>query len=267
MLQEDRFARIQFLLSSLDRVRTEQLIQDMQVSRETVRLDLLALESLGLVRRVHGGVARVAPQEPPFVQRQQQRVSEKRAIARAALKRLQLGQMVFVDAGTTTAILAQELCLLSNLVVVTNSITVALTLASSQASAKSAIGAANGGVHGVRVILLGGDVHSETQSTYGEVTLNEIRKYRADVALLSPVGISAAEGVTFYSPHEASIAAAMIGQSASLQILADYSKIGACGRHVVATAAQTDILLTNAHAANEAALEGLRAAGVEVIAV
>lgn len=149
MLQEDRFARIQSLLSTLDRVRTEQLIQDMQVSRETVRLDLLALESMGLVRRVHGGVARVAQEEPPFVQRQTQRVSEKRAIAKAAARRLVPGQMVFVDAGSTTAILAQELCLLSDLVVVTNSLTVALTLSGVRPAGPSGYGG------GSRVILLG----------------------------------------------------------------------------------------------------------------
>ena len=129
MLQEDRFTRIQSLLSAAGRLSTEHLIQDMQVSRETVRQDLLALESMGLVRRVHGGVAGVTQQEPPFVQRQAMRVAEKRAIAKAAVKRLQPGQMVFIDAGTTTAILAEELNLLSHLVVVTNSITVALKLA------------------------------------------------------------------------------------------------------------------------------------------
>ena len=230
----------------------------MQVSRETVRLDLLALESLGLVRRVHGGVARVAEQqEPPFVQRQTQRVGEKRAIAKAAIRRLQPGQMVFVDAGTTTAILAEELCLLAHLEVVTNSIAVALKLSAAQSGARGAM----------RVILLGGDVDAEVQSTYGEVTLNEIRKYRADVALLSPLGISPCEGVTFHCPHEASIATAMIEQSASLYVLADYSKIGLCGRHVVATAAQTNVLLTNAHAGNDAALKALTVAGVEVVAV
>ncbi len=262
MLQEDRFARIQSLLSSLDRVRTEQLIQDLQVSRETIRLDLLALESLGLVRRVHGGVARVAQEEPPFVQRQTQRVSEKRAIAKAAVKRLQPGQLVFVDAGTTTAILAEEMCLMSHLTVVTNSITVALKLSSAQSGQ-----AGKAGANDLRVILLGGDINPEVPCTYGEVTLNEIRKYRADMALLSPVGISASDGVTFFNAHEASLATAMIEQSAALTVLADHSKIGTAGRYSVAAAAQTDAVLTNVNAGNEGALDALREVGVEVVDV
>ncbi|MBF5003082.1 DeoR/GlpR family DNA-binding transcription regulator [Diaphorobacter caeni] len=264
MLQEDRFARIQSLLASLDRVRTEQLIQDLQVSRETIRLDLLALESLGLVRRVHGGVARVAQEEePPFVQRQTQRVSEKRAIARAAVKRLHPGQMVFLDAGTTTGIFAEELCLMKTpLVVVTNSIAAALKLQSAQPGVSGSNGSS-----ALRVILLGGDINPEVPCTYGEVTLNAIRNYRADVALLSPFGISAADGVTFFDAHEASVATAMIEQSSSLQILADYSKVGVRGRYAVATAAQTDAVVTNAHAANAAALAELREASVAVVEV
>ncbi|MEN5180292.1 DeoR/GlpR family DNA-binding transcription regulator [Comamonas testosteroni] len=259
MLQEDRFTRIQSLLSAAGRLSTEHLIQDMQVSRETVRQDLLALESMGLVRRVHGGVAGVTQQEPPFVQRQAMRVAEKRAIAKAAVKRLQPGQMVFIDAGTTTAILAEELSLLSHLVVVTNSITVALKLAPSLP---------NGG-HGKgrRVILLGGDTNPEIPSTYGEVTLNEIRRYRADIAMVSPVGISAQDGVTFANEHEASLATAMVAQSSAFCVLADDSKIGVRGRYAVAATPESQTLVTNASAPNAAALAALRAQGVQVVEV
>ncbi|MCD2165992.1 DeoR/GlpR family DNA-binding transcription regulator [Comamonas koreensis] len=259
MLQEDRFVRIQSLLASIDRLSTERLIQDMQVSRETVRQDLLALESMGLVRRVHGGVARVTQDEPPFVQRQALRVAEKRAIAKAAVKRLQPGQMVFIDAGTTTAILAEELSLISRLVVVTNSITVALKLAGTQATAGSA--------SSMRVVLLGGDTNPEIPCTYGPVTLNEIRRYRADVTLLSPVAISAQDGVTFGNEHEASLATAMAEQSSSLVVLADYSKIGLRSRYAVACPPSQQTLVTNAHAANTEALEALNAQGVAVIPV
>jgi DeoR/GlpR family transcriptional regulator of sugar metabolism len=231
----------------------------MQVSRETVRQDLLALESMGLVRRVHGGVARVTQDEPPFVQRQALRVAEKRAIAKAAVKRLQPGQMVFIDAGTTTAILAEELSLISRLVVVTNSITVALKLAGTQATAGSA--------NSMRVVLLGGDTNPEIPCTSGEVTLNEIRRYRADVTLLSPVGISAEDGVTFGNEHEASLATAMAQQSSSLVVLADYSKIGLRSRYAVACPPSQQTLITNAHAANTEALQALNAQGVAVIPV
>lgn len=258
MLQEDRFARIQSLLSAAHRLSTEHLMQDMQVSRETVRQDLLALESLGLVRRVHGGVAGVAQQEPPFVQRQALRVGEKRALAKAAVKRLSPGQLVFLDAGTTTSILAEELGLLADLVVVTNSISAALQLAAGKTGAARH--------SGVRVILLGGDVNPEIPCTYGEVTLNEIHRYRADFALISPTGMDAHDGVTYANTHEASIATAMIAQASALQVLADHSKIGTHGNFQAAGAAQVQTLFTNAHSGTAATLAELATAGVEVVA-
>ena len=43
MLQEERFLRIRTLLSTLSRVSTERLALDLDVSRETVRRDILAL--------------------------------------------------------------------------------------------------------------------------------------------------------------------------------------------------------------------------------
>lgn len=256
MLQEDRFIRIQALLSTFDRVSTERLIKDMQVSRETIRKDLLELESLRLVRRVHGGVARVAEEEPTFIQRQRLRVGEKRAIAKAAAKRIGPGQLVFIDAGTTTALLVQELMLLSKLVVVTNSITIALSLTSAQR-----------GVHhrdAVQVILLGGHTNAETQSTYGEACLNEVRRYRADSAILSPVGISASAGVSFFDEHEARLATAMTEQATELCILADYSKIGLQSRYVVAPAQAVTCCITNEHPDNAPELAQLRQAQVFV---
>eukprot|EP01041_Mallomonas_annulata_P015067 gene15066-biopygen7925 len=77
MLQEERFLRIRTLLSTLSRVSTERIAQDLDVSRETVRRDTLALESQGILRRVHGGVVAQGPEpEPPLAVRQAVRERE-----------------------------------------------------------------------------------------------------------------------------------------------------------------------------------------------
>jgi hypothetical protein len=64
--------------------------------------------------------------------------------------------------------------------VITNSLNAALKLAA-MAAGRSARN---------EVILLGGRTDPEVQATYGDCTVGEIHRYRADVALLSPVGIS-----------------------------------------------------------------------------
>jgi len=134
MLQEERFLRIRTLLSTLSRVSTERIAQDLDVSRETVRRDILALESQGILRRVHGGVVAQGPEpEPPLAVRQAVREREKRAIARAALQLLQPGQTLFIDAGSTTTLLAEALSSLSGLTIITNGLNVALKLAAADA--------------------------------------------------------------------------------------------------------------------------------------
>ena len=52
MWLEARHQRIQSLLDRLDRVTTEQIVEELDVSRETVRRDLLELEALGVLKRV-----------------------------------------------------------------------------------------------------------------------------------------------------------------------------------------------------------------------
>ena len=243
MLQEERFLRIRTLLSTLSRVSTERIAQDLDVSRETVRRDILALESQGILRRVHGAV------------RQAAREREKRAIARAALQLLQPGQTLFIDAGSTTTLLAEALSSLSGLTIITNGLNVALKLAAADAgrSARN------------DVILLGGRTDPAVQATHGDTTVAEIHRYRADVALLSPVGISVHSGATSFEHHEAAVARAMAAQAKELILLADHSKVGQASRVTYASLADVGTLVTDAGARSLPAFSALQAAGCHIV--
>lgn len=256
MLQEERFIRIRTLLSTLSRVSTERIMQELGVSRETVRRDIVELEAQGVLRRVHGGVLSTRPEpEPPLAVRQAVRAREKRAIARAALRQLQPGQTLFIDAGSTTTLLAEELSALSGLTVITNDLNVALKLA----------GANAGRAVQNDVILLGGNINPAVQATHGAVTVAEIHRYRADVALLSPVGVHAQHGATSFEHHEASVARAMAGQAQRLILLADHSKIGQVSRVVYAGLPDIDTLITDTGARALPDLAALQAAGAQVV--
>lgn len=145
MLEETRLHRICALLSTLNRVSTEQVVQHLGVSRETVRRDVLKLEAMGALRRVHGGIASIAQEaEPPLSVRNTVRAKEKRDIARAAVQQLAPGQTLFIDAGSTTALLADELLSMPGMIIITNSLNVALKLSGGEMPLKH------------EVILLGG---------------------------------------------------------------------------------------------------------------
>jgi DeoR/GlpR family transcriptional regulator of sugar metabolism len=257
MLQEERVIRIKALLDSFVRMSTDQLAQELDVSRETVRRDILQLEAQGTLRRVHGGVVATAPQlEPPYVERQRIRAREKRAIAQAVLPLLSSGQTLLLDAGSTTAILADAIGTVAGLTVITNSVSIAFKLGAAKAGRSR---------QNTEVVLLGGQPHGEVQATYGVTTVNDISRYHADIALLSPVGLNAANGATSYEHPEVAVAQAMARQAKRLIIVADYSKIGVTSRVTYASAEQIDTIVTNRNSGNDRELRLLRKAGANVV--
>lgn len=245
MWQEDRHLRIRALLATLQRVTTDRIVTELGVSRETVRRDLIELEAQGELKRVHGGIVRVHA-EPPLTERAQTRVRFKRAIARCAARGAQSGQMLFLDAGSTTSILAEEIAKLSGLTVVTNSFDVAMRLTG------------NGSERSNHVVVLGGSLGDGLAATFGETTISEIHRYRADVALLSPVGIDARYGATSFDPREAEIARAMAANARRVVILADHSKVGLASRVSYCAVDRIDRLVTNRKAASRAGFAELQ---------
>src|SRR5699024_7001976 len=125
MWKEDRLHRIRGMLSTFQQVTTDSIAAELGVSRETVRRDIIQLETAGELRRVHGGAV-LNHAEPPVAERARTRVGFKRAIARRVARDIRSGQTLFLDAGSTTAIVAEELAKLSGLTIITNSFDVAL---------------------------------------------------------------------------------------------------------------------------------------------
>jgi DeoR/GlpR family transcriptional regulator of sugar metabolism len=246
MWQAERFSRIRALLATHSRVSMDRVIADLAVSRETVRRDLLELEALGELKRVHGGAVRVQD-EAPIAERSNTRIKYKRAIAKTAATLVESGQTLFLDAGSTTAILAEELATLSGLTIITNSFDVALSMQR-----------ANDESRGNQVFVLGGALGSRLPATFGDTTIAELHRYRADVALLSPVGVDIHYGATSYDHQEAEIARAMVNNAARTFILADYSKIGLCSRISYCPVGQIDHLITNKKAEENPVLSDLQ---------
>lgn len=260
MLQEERFARIRNLVDTFSRVSTERVALDLNVSRETARRDLVDLEAAGALRRVHGGAVALGPlPEAPLSVRQRAHPNEKRRIAKAVVQMIKPGQMLFLDAGTTTAILAEELVSLTGLTIVTNSVTIALRLSASAASSASR------GASGHRTILLGGAIHADTQATYGDITISEVHRYHADLALLSPVGVNAEHGATSFEHHECEVARAMGLRAGRVILMADHSKIGQVSRVSYLATGAIGTLVTDSRARGKPALAALREAGCPVV--
>mgnify|MGYP000409542509 FL=1 len=111
MFAEERRAEIAKLVSSARRVNGADLARRYDVTMETVRRDLAALEEAGKLRRVHGGAVTVEQStslESSIASRQGMNTPEKRRIAAKAYEYLRdsdVGSIV-LDAASTIEILA-----------------------------------------------------------------------------------------------------------------------------------------------------------------
>ncbi|MFM2475715.1 DeoR/GlpR family DNA-binding transcription regulator [Celerinatantimonas sp. MCCC 1A17872] len=252
MLQQTRLLKIQALLGQYRQLNNEQLMDALNVSRETIRRDIIKLTTQGLAARVHGGIVALdAPAEPPLIIRQGARTQEKIHIAKQCAQLIAPEQTIFIDAGSTTSHLAEQLKASMNLTIITNSLQVALTLNHGQNPTQN------------EVILLGGNMFSGANETRGEETINAIYRYHADVAIVSPVGISSG-GISSYYQWESAIAQAMFAQSKHHIVLADHSKVGKVSRFIYAPLAKVDKLVTNKSASNAVLLEKIAQQGVDV---
>ena len=111
------------LLSEQGEVSVDALAKRFETSEVTIRKDLAALETNGLLLRRYGGAVPV-PQE--LLGEPAQPVSSyKKAIARAAVGRIREHARIIIDSGSTTAAMIPELGRQPGLVVMTNSLNVA----------------------------------------------------------------------------------------------------------------------------------------------
>ncbi|CAN7309439.1 DeoR/GlpR family DNA-binding transcription regulator [Microbacterium sp. LjRoot45] len=240
MYATERQQQIEQLIAADGRVAVVDLADRFGVTTETVRRDLAHLERTGLVRRVHGGAVsrtRASTVERSLAERTGVRSGAKQAIARAAVDLLGNGLdgAVYLDAGTTTAavaqLLARETVVGTGLEVVTHSMTVAHTLAGSPA---------------VGLTAIGGRVRGLTAAAVGAQTVEAVSRLRPDVALVGVNGISAAFGLSTPDPDEAAVKRAVVAAARRVVVVADAEKFDAELLVSFAPLSAVDVLITDA---------------------
>ncbi|MBO1337198.1 DeoR/GlpR family DNA-binding transcription regulator [Streptomyces sp. VRA16 Mangrove soil] len=233
------------------RVDVLSLAEEFQVTAETIRRDLKALDRAGLVRRVHGGAipAGRLDFEPDLAERESTAADEKDRIARAALAELPGEGSIVLDAGTSVARLAAMLPLESELTVVTHSLPTAARLADHP---------------GIQLHLVGGRVRHRTRAAVDAWALRAYSEIRADVVFLAANGFSAASGLTTPDLAEAAVKRAALAAARRVVLLADSGKHGQEHFARFGDLADVDLLITDTGLADEDAA-AIEAGGTEVI--
>ncbi len=193
-------------------VRISALAAGFGVSAETVRRDIEELSRQGAVRRTYGGASVVAAGvQPELAAREGIAVAERRRIGQAAAALIAPGDVVMLDAGSTTTQFARALAARGiAATVLTNSLGAVVELGKSAA---------------LRVLLCPGEVSAGERGVYGSETEAFLGRFNADLVVIGASGLTE-EGPCEAVSRAAWVKRAMLARAPRRVLLADSGKFG-----------------------------------------
>ncbi|WP_099305253.1 DeoR/GlpR family DNA-binding transcription regulator [Bacillus sp. Marseille-P3800] len=232
MLAEERQKRIMQELYEHQSVKIADLIERLQVTRETIRKDLYDLEKKNVIRKVHGGaVLNKANFETKYVSRKAVNEPEKRAIARKAATFVEENDIVYIDYGTTALYLTQELILLhKKLTIVTNSLAIANEVVDGSE---------------FELIMIGGHVRRNERSTFGPIATRTMNELFVDIGFFSAGAVHPDHGYTSIHLGEAEVSRLMLSHSQKQIMMIDYSKYGTVHMNRISKTEEIEWLVTD----------------------
>lgn len=199
-------------LSQFGTISVSDLAAELQLSEVTIRLDLKELEEKGWLQRTRGGAAPAFHRD--ILERQRLHMEEKQAIARTAAELVEDGDVIMIEAGTTTALIARYLVGKRDVHIVTNS-----TLVFSYARMNPAL----------QITMTGGEFRRPTESLVGPIALETISRLNVRLAFVGTDGFSLHRGMTTHLVEGAEIVKAMKAHAEQTILVADSSKYGKVG--------------------------------------
>lgn len=181
------------------------------VSIMTIHRDLEFLEEKGLVLRVRGGAqAKGTEVEPIFETREQENSSLKNIIALKALKLINTGSSLFLDAGTSSFTLARLMPDI-NISIFTTGPNIAIELMK---------------MNNPSINICGGNLNRANLAISGQNTIDMIAEINIDTAFIGTGGYTHENGFTGGRESEARTKALVIKKARTVVALMDSSKIG-----------------------------------------
>lgn len=231
MLAVERHRRLLDMLNAQGSIRTAAAARALGVTEETVRRDFEKLEAEGALIRSHGGAVKLESMRREFSveERARQHQAEKLRIARTAAARIRPGQTILFDA-STTALQTAKLLPDQPLTVLTNALQTALALSQKPA---------------IRVILLGGNFLSSSQSCTGWAAEQMLEQIRIDAAYISCRGFDATHGPSEATEEQARLKRAIVEHAEEVCLLADASKAGTRSSFYFAKPSDIDFWITD----------------------
>lgn len=237
MLAQERKTYLMAILQRDGSVVAKDVSQELNLSEDTIRRDLRALASQGLLKRVHGGAVPIAAANASFSERERIATPEKKEIGKRAAQMIEPGSTAFIDGGTTAVQLARHLPKSLNATVVTHSLNIALQLLDHEQ---------------IVVEIVGGRLMRHSVVTTGAATVAWLDRYRPDMCFIGMTGIHPDQGVTTGDGEDAEVKRAIIARSGTAILLASSEKFGAVASFEIAPWSQIDGIVVSRDKAQRA---------------
>lgn len=189
MLKEERIQRIKTMIDQEKSASIEDLADRLDVSKDTIRRDLIQLAKQRQIKRTHGGALAIQKEATIFDYEQRSTILNdvKKQMAEQALEIMADPSSIIFDSSTTVEAVIRELPD-KKIHAVTNSLSHALLLANYPKTAIS---------------LLPGRLHKEQLFLFGTETVEQLKNYQADYTLLGVFALSNEASVHPYGGRSA----------------------------------------------------------------
>lgn len=192
------------------RVKVENLAEHFQLSPQTIRKDLNELCDKGMLQRVHGGATLSAGIiNDEYEARRGLAADAKRSIGIKAASLISNNHSLIINIGTTTEQVAFALKIKRSLLVITNNINVVNILR---------------GNPEIETIIAGGLVRRQDGGVVGEATMDFIRQFKVDYAIIGTSAIDEDGSLLDYDYREVRVAQAIIENARHSILVADNMK-------------------------------------------
>lgn len=249
-LPQLRRQKILLILERDGKVMASELSQHFAVSEDTIRRDLSELATAGLVQRVHGGaLPRPKDTGKDYFTRVSETDEVKTRLAQLAADRVENGQIVMFDSGSTTLQIARSLPTDISITAITTSPMTAIILAEYK---------------GIKVILAGGQLNLATMSVSGHETLRLLQGIKADVLFTGVCAIHPEVGISSLHFDEVPVKQALIDSASQVIAVTTADKLGAVEPFVVAPCNRIHTLITERNVAS-GDVGDYRKLGIEVV--
>jgi len=205
----ERQAQIVEMLSQNSSLKAVELAEHFQVSRETIRRDLMALNKSGTMKKWSVGTDQVNDFKiSSFDSRLSKNYDIKLRICQKALQYIPAHAVLFLDTGSTMVCMAQLLRDHAGYTILTNSIPVVNTLLESDN----------------QIILAGGNVNHKIMSCVGMQCVSFLERFKVDVAIFGTSGFDRHKGPTCNNLDDCQIKSIIIDNAQTNIVLADSEK-------------------------------------------